>query len=74
MLPKRLAIGLAILQTIFDDGDFPLSQAILVKTPDPFLLPYTGIGQLGENTDATPRDVPLHPGAEKWYREHGFKV
>ena len=35
---------------------------------------YTGIGQLGENTDATPRDVPLHPGAERWYREHGFKV
>ena len=35
---------------------------------------YTGVGQLGENTDATPRDVPLHPGAEKWYREHGFNV
>ena len=35
---------------------------------------YTGVGQLGENTDATPRDVPLHPGAEKWYQEHGFKV
>lgn len=35
---------------------------------------YTGIGQLGENTDATPRDVPLHPGAVKWYGEHGFKV
>jgi TRAP-type uncharacterized transport system substrate-binding protein len=35
---------------------------------------YTGIGQLGEETDATPRDVPLHPGAEKWYREHGFRV
>jgi hypothetical protein len=35
---------------------------------------YAGIGQLGEETDATPRDVPLHPGAEKWYREHGFKV
>ena len=35
---------------------------------------YTGVGQLGENTDATPRDVPLHPGADKWYREHGFKV
>ncbi len=28
---------------------------------------YTGIGQLGETTDAT-------PGVEKWYREHGFKV
>jgi TRAP-type uncharacterized transport system substrate-binding protein len=35
---------------------------------------YTGIGQLGQDTDATPRDVPLHPGAEKWYREHGFRV
>jgi TRAP-type uncharacterized transport system substrate-binding protein len=35
---------------------------------------YTGIGQLGQDTEATPRDVPLHPGAEKWYREHGFKV
>ncbi len=33
---------------------------------------FTGIGQLGQDTDATPRDVPLHPGAEKWYREHGF--
>jgi TRAP-type uncharacterized transport system substrate-binding protein len=35
---------------------------------------YTGIGQLGQESEATPRDVPLHPGAEKWYREHGFKV
>lgn len=35
---------------------------------------YTGIGQLGEETEATPMDVPLHPGAAKWYREHGFKV
>ena len=35
---------------------------------------FTGVGQLGQDTEATPRDVPLHPGAEKWYREHGFKV
>ena len=35
---------------------------------------FTGVGQLGQDSDATPRDVPLHPGAEKWYREHGFKV
>lgn len=35
---------------------------------------YTGVGQLGEESDATPRDVPLHPGAVTWYREHGFKV
>ena len=35
---------------------------------------YTGIGQLGQDTEATPRDVPLHPGAARWYREHGFDV
>ena len=33
----------------------------------------TGIGQLGENTDATPRDVPSSR-RKKWYREQGFKV
>jgi TRAP-type uncharacterized transport system substrate-binding protein len=33
---------------------------------------YTGIGQLGQDTDATPLDVPLHPGAERWFREQGY--
>ena len=32
---------------------------------------YTGIDQIGRDTDVTPLDVPLHPGAERWYREHG---
>jgi len=31
---------------------------------------YTGIPQVFCETDATPMDVPLHPGAERWYREH----
>ena len=35
---------------------------------------YTGIGQLGQDTQATPLDVPLHTGAAKWYREQDFKV
>ncbi len=35
---------------------------------------YTGIGQLGQDTEATPLDVPLHPGAAQWYREQGFNV
>ena len=26
--------------------------------------------QMGRESDATPMDVPLHPGAERWYREH----
>ena len=33
---------------------------------------YTGLGQLGRDTEATPLDVPLHPGAERWYREQGY--
>jgi TRAP-type uncharacterized transport system substrate-binding protein len=33
---------------------------------------YTGIAQVGQDTEATPMDVPLHPGAGKWYREQGF--
>src|SRR5437762_6584600 len=26
---------------------------------------------MGRERDSTPMDVPLHPGAERWYREHG---
>jgi TRAP-type uncharacterized transport system substrate-binding protein len=32
---------------------------------------YTGLTQLGRDTEATPIDVPLHPGAERWFREQG---
>jgi TRAP-type uncharacterized transport system substrate-binding protein len=35
---------------------------------------YTGLDQLGSDTDATPIDVPLHPGAERWYREHAARA
>jgi TRAP-type uncharacterized transport system substrate-binding protein len=35
---------------------------------------YTGLDQLGRDTDATPLDVPLHPGAARWYREQGVSV
>lgn len=38
------------------------------------LTPYTGMGPLGQETAATPRDVPLHPGAARWFAEHGFPV
>lgn len=31
---------------------------------------FTGMDQIGRDTEATPLDVPLHPGAERWYREH----
>ncbi|HZR97135.1 MAG TPA: TAXI family TRAP transporter solute-binding subunit [Chloroflexota bacterium] len=35
---------------------------------------YTGIGQIGRESDATPMDVPLHPGAAQWFKEHGYDV
>ena len=28
------------------------------------------VAQMGRETEATPMDVPLHPGAARWYREH----
>ena len=28
---------------------------------------------MGRESDSTPMDVPLHPGAERWYRERGQK-
>jgi TRAP-type uncharacterized transport system substrate-binding protein len=33
---------------------------------------YAGIGQLAGGSEATPLEVPLHPGAERWYREQGY--
>jgi TRAP-type uncharacterized transport system substrate-binding protein len=35
---------------------------------------YTGSAQLGQDTEATPLDVPLHPGAAQWFREQGYAV
>jgi TRAP-type uncharacterized transport system substrate-binding protein len=35
---------------------------------------YTGIGQLGSESESTPMDVPLHPGSAQWFKEHGYNV
>ena len=29
---------------------------------------------MGRESDSTPMDVPLQPGAERWYREHGVSA
>ena len=29
---------------------------------------------MGRESETTPMDVPLHPGAERWFREHGQKA
>jgi TRAP-type uncharacterized transport system substrate-binding protein len=33
---------------------------------------FQDFAQIGKESSATPRDVPLHPGAERWYREQGI--
>jgi TRAP-type uncharacterized transport system substrate-binding protein len=35
---------------------------------------YESVEQLGLDKEAWPLDVPLHPGAAKWYREQGVQV
>jgi TRAP-type uncharacterized transport system substrate-binding protein len=35
---------------------------------------YTSLAQVFHETEATPMDVPLHPGAERWYREHAASL
>jgi TRAP-type uncharacterized transport system substrate-binding protein len=40
------------------------------KDEIPWEESFTGTDQLGRDTDATPNDVPLHPGAARWYAEH----
>ncbi len=58
-----------------DEDAYKVCAAIAARKDEIFWEDsFTGLGQLGQDTPATPRDVPLHPGAERWYKEHGFKV
>lgn len=58
-----------------DEDAYKVCDALQARKDEIFWeSSYTGIGQLGQETEATPLDVPLHPGAAEWYKEHGFKV
>ncbi len=58
-----------------DEDAYKVCEALQAREAEIFWeSSFTGIGQLGQDTEATPMDVPLHPGAAQWYREHGFKV
>jgi TRAP-type uncharacterized transport system substrate-binding protein len=58
-----------------DEDAYKVCAAIAARKDEIFWEDsFTGIGQLGQDTPATPRDVPLHPGAERWYKENGFNV
>jgi TRAP-type uncharacterized transport system substrate-binding protein len=50
---------------------YDMCVAIAARTAEvPWEAGTHGIWQMGRETDATPMGVPLHPGAERWYREH----
>ena len=58
-----------------DEDAYKVCAAIAARKDEIFWEDsFTGLAQLGQDTAATPRDVPLHPGAERWYIEHGFKT
>jgi TRAP-type uncharacterized transport system substrate-binding protein len=58
-----------------DEDAYQICDAIMARKDQIYWEDsFTGVGQLGEETDATPRDVPLHPGAIRWYRDHGYNV
>jgi TRAP-type uncharacterized transport system substrate-binding protein len=55
-----------------DEVAYEVCAAIVARTAE---IPWEAgthgaVGQIGRETDSTPMDVPLHPGAERWYREH----
>jgi TRAP-type uncharacterized transport system substrate-binding protein len=58
-----------------DEDAYKVCAAIAARKDEIFWEDsFTGLAQLGQDTPATPRDVPLHPGAERWYREQGYKI
>jgi TRAP-type uncharacterized transport system substrate-binding protein len=50
---------------------YDICGALAARTTEvPWEAGTQGNEQMGRETEATPMDVPLHPGAQRWYREH----
>ncbi len=50
---------------------YDVSAAIAARTDEIPWEPGTGTMEAFTECDPTPMDVPLHPGTERWLREHG---
>jgi TRAP-type uncharacterized transport system substrate-binding protein len=56
-----------------DDMAYQVCGALQARVDEvPWEPGFTGVGQTGTDNETTDIDIPLHPGAERWYREHGF--
>jgi TRAP-type uncharacterized transport system substrate-binding protein len=50
---------------------YDICGALAARTTEvPWEAGTQGNEQMARETEATPMDVPLHPGAQRWYREH----
>jgi TRAP-type uncharacterized transport system substrate-binding protein len=60
-------------ESMSDEDAYRICAAIAARAGEiQWESSYTGLAQLAGGTEATPLEVPLHPGAERWYREQGY--
>ena len=55
-----------------DEDVYKVCAALKEREKEIYWEVLTGIDQLWKDTDATPLDVPLHPGAEQFCKEQGY--
>jgi len=55
-----------------DEDVYKVCAALAARADEvPWEESFESVAKLGSDNDATPLDVPLHPGAAQWYREQG---
>jgi len=53
-----------------DDDVYKVCEALAARSDEvPWEDSFESVAKLGQDAEATPLDVPLHPGAAKWFRE-----
>lgn len=58
-----------------EDDVYKICAAVAARVEEcPWEEDFPGAAKLGSDGDQTPLDVPLHPGAARWYREQGINV
>ena len=54
-----------------DNDVYQVLDALAARAGEvPWEDTFESVPKLGSDAEATPLDVPLHPAAERWYREH----
>jgi TRAP-type uncharacterized transport system substrate-binding protein len=62
-------------ESLPEEDAYAVCAAIAAKVDAiPWEPDFPGVARLGQDSDATPLGVPLHPGAARWYREQGVEV